>query len=190
MSTIPWTYDPRPDTRTSSVRLAVWLFLASEAMLFASLLSGYVLLRSGSASWPNAAALLDGPRALGHTVLLALATMASVWLPRRGGGLPRTTPLVAGAALAAVFVAAKIVEYQAKLAAGLGPSANLLLACWFTLTAVHAAHVLAGAVANLWLATRRDSTPRQAAERFAALGLYWGLIDLVWLALLIGFYAF
>ena len=190
MPTIPWTYDSRPDTRTSSVRLGIWLFLASEAMLFASLLSAYVLLRSGSASWPDGAGLLDGRRALVHAALLALATIATLWPPRTGGGAPRTAPLVAGAALAAAFVVAKTLEYQAKLAAGQAPSTNLLLACWFTLTGVHAAHVLAGAVANVWLATRRHATPRQGEERFTALGLYWGLIDLVWLALLIGFYAF
>ena len=31
---IPWTYEPRPDTRTTNVRVGMWLFLASEAMFF------------------------------------------------------------------------------------------------------------------------------------------------------------
>jgi heme/copper-type cytochrome/quinol oxidase subunit 3 len=190
MPTIPWTYDPRADTRTTNVRIGMWLFLASEAMLFASLLSAYVLLRAGATSWPDNAGLLDARNALVNTAILVLATIASGWLPRLGGEATRRAPMVVGAVLAAGFVVLKILEYRAKLAAGLAPSTNLLLACWFTLTAVHAAHVAAGAVATLWVATRNHATRRQGDERLRALRLYWGLVDLVWLALLIAFYAF
>lgn len=57
MNSLPWTHDVRADTGTTSVRLGMWLFLASEAMFFASLFSAYVLLRTGSATWPDAAVL-------------------------------------------------------------------------------------------------------------------------------------
>src|SRR5687768_2078171 len=43
----------RRDTGTSAARLGLWLFLASEAMFFASLFSGYVMLRAGSVNWPG-----------------------------------------------------------------------------------------------------------------------------------------
>lgn len=186
---IPWTYEPRPDTRTTNVRLGAWLFLASEAMLFASLLSAYVLLRGGATSWPDAGGVLDAGRALVNTAVLALATVATVWLSGRSPA-PRAGALVTGAVLAAAFVALKVLEYRAKLAAGLAPSTNLLLACWFTLTAVHAVHVAGGGVANLWLATRGAQNPAQSKERLRVLRLYWTLIDLVWLALLIAFYVY
>ena len=189
-ASIPWTYEPRPDTRTTNVRLGIWLFLASEAMLFASLLSAYVLLKGGASTWPDAGTLLDAQAALVNTAVLALATVATVWLSQRHGEAPRTAALLTGAALAAGFVVLKLLEYRAKLAAGLAPSTNVLLACWFTLTAVHAAHVACGALANVWLATRRASPPAQSVERLRALRLYWALVDLVWLALLIAFYAF
>jgi cytochrome c oxidase subunit 3 len=48
MIAIPWRYSERPDTRISNARLGMWLFLASEAMLFGSLFSGFALLRIGS----------------------------------------------------------------------------------------------------------------------------------------------
>ena len=190
MSAIPWTYEARPDTHTTNVRVGMWLFVASEAMLFASLLSAYVLLRTGASSWPAAAATLDMRQALVNTVLLTLATVASVWLPQRGLVGPRRLALVTGAVLASAFVVLKVVEYRAKLAADLQPSTNLLLACWFTITAVHAFHVAAGAGANLWLATRGVSTRAQTLERLRALRLYWVLVDSVWLAILVSFYAF
>jgi len=186
MSTIPWTYEPRPDTRATNVRVGMWLFLASEAMLFASLLSAYVMLRTGAASWPQAGTLLDMRQALINTGLLALATLATVWLTNRMG----RAALVTGAALAIGFVIVKLIEYQSKLGAGLHPSTNLLLACWFTLTGIHAFHVAAGAAANLWVAAGGDSVSPQTSERLKALRLYWGLVDLVWVAILIGFYVY
>ena len=93
---IPWTYEPRPDTRTTNVRVGMWLFLASEAMLFASLLSAYVLLRGGASAWPEAGTLLDPQAALVNTALLALATV-SVWLSHRHDAPPRAATLLAGA---------------------------------------------------------------------------------------------
>jgi cytochrome c oxidase subunit III len=64
-----------------------------------------------------------------------------------------------------------------------------LLACWFTLTGVHVAHVAAGIAVNLWVAARaRASTMAQLAERMHATRLYWYFVDLVWLAILVAFY--
>jgi nitric oxide reductase NorE protein len=147
-----------------------------------------VLLRTGASSWPQAGTLLDIRQALINTGLLALATLATVWLSKRGLG--GRAALVTGAALAIAFVILKLMEYQSKLAAGLRPSNDLLLACWFTLTGVHALHVAAGAAANLWVAAGGVAASPQTSERLRALGLYWALVDLVWLAILISFYAY
>jgi heme/copper-type cytochrome/quinol oxidase subunit 3 len=73
------------------------------------------------------------------------------------------------AATGLAFLAVKWFEYHGKIDAGLHPSTNLLLACWLTLTAVHALHVAAGVGVNAWLATRqRAMFPAQAAERLRA----------------------
>ncbi|MGE3191301.1 MAG: hypothetical protein AB7N90_16580, partial [Vicinamibacterales bacterium] len=82
-SSLPWTYDPRPDTGTTSVRLGMWLFLASEAMLFGGLFSGYVLLRAGSPAWPSGAGMLSPWHAALATVLVAGASAALAAGPRR-----------------------------------------------------------------------------------------------------------
>ena len=47
---IPYTVKPRPDTGLYNGKLGIWLFLASEVMLFGALFSSYVLLRVG-AGW-------------------------------------------------------------------------------------------------------------------------------------------
>jgi heme/copper-type cytochrome/quinol oxidase subunit 3 len=187
MNTLPWTYDVRADTGTTNVRLGMWLFLASEAMFFASLFSASVLLRTGSSEWPDPAVLGGWAQPGILTAVLAAAT-ASLWLAAREGRAIRRWPPVVGAVLATIFVFLKAIEYRAKLDAGLLPATNLLLACWYTLTAVHAVHVAGGAVANLWVATRTRSSGPACIERLRAVRMYWAFVDLVWIVLLFSFY--
>jgi cytochrome c oxidase subunit 3 len=51
---IPYTYKPRPDTGLYNAKVGIWLFLASEIMLFGALFSSYILLRvqSPAGEWP------------------------------------------------------------------------------------------------------------------------------------------
>jgi cytochrome c oxidase subunit 3 len=182
MKAIPWTYEARPDTRSTNVRVGVWLFLASETMFFGSLFSGYILLRTGAASWPDPGTFLDLRLALVNTALLVAASGLI------GPGFSRGR-LYLSAALGTAFLGVKVFEYQSKLDADLHPSTNILLACWFTLTAVHALHVAAGVGANLWLTvTANRIPPAHARERLHATSLYWFFVDAVWIAILIAFY--
>ncbi|MEM9478996.1 MAG: cytochrome c oxidase subunit 3 [Verrucomicrobiota bacterium] len=50
---IPYTVKARPDTGLWNAKIGIWLFLASEVMLFGGLFSGYVFLRLGSGADPN-----------------------------------------------------------------------------------------------------------------------------------------
>ena len=53
---------PHPVTGLTNAKLGIWLFLASEVMLFGALFSSYILLRVGSISWPDGSEeLLPGP---------------------------------------------------------------------------------------------------------------------------------
>src|SRR5204862_8255200 len=50
---IPYTVEERPDTGLANGKLGVWLFLASEVMLFGALFSTYIILRMGAPEWPH-----------------------------------------------------------------------------------------------------------------------------------------
>ena len=58
---IPYIVDERPDTGLTNVKLGIWLFLASEVMLFGALFSSYVLLRLIAPDWPVGAEVLNVP---------------------------------------------------------------------------------------------------------------------------------
>ena len=50
---IPYTVEERPDTGLANGKLGIWLFLASEVMLFGALFSTYIILRTGAPEWPE-----------------------------------------------------------------------------------------------------------------------------------------
>jgi heme/copper-type cytochrome/quinol oxidase subunit 3 len=52
---IPYTVEARPDTGLYNAKVGIWLFLASEVMLFGALFSSYILLRVGAPEgyWPH-----------------------------------------------------------------------------------------------------------------------------------------
>ena len=54
---IPYTVERRVDTGVTNVTMGVWLFLASEVMLFGALFSAYALLRVSAAAWPHASSM-------------------------------------------------------------------------------------------------------------------------------------
>lgn len=155
------------------------LFLSSEAMFFASLFSGYVMLRAGSVDWPAA----FGGFPWLETVLLIGASAAFG---------PSRLQLVAANALGLAFVAVKILNDTVMIGEGQAPASNLMLANWFTLTGVHAFHVLAGAVFSGWLAGPAFAMATAQRERWIAridaTRRYWLFVDLVWLAIVVAFY--
>ena len=86
---IPYTTEVRPDTGLTNPKLGIWLFLASEVMLFGSLFSAYALLRSGASAWPDQSAVVSVPLATLNTIVLisSSVTMVLAWAtlaPRTG----------------------------------------------------------------------------------------------------------
>jgi cytochrome c oxidase subunit 3 len=75
---IPYTVQNRPDTGIYNAKLGIWLFLASEVMLFGGLFSAYVLLRAGSepGMWPHG--WLDVRLGTVNTLLLALSAITTL----------------------------------------------------------------------------------------------------------------
>jgi heme/copper-type cytochrome/quinol oxidase subunit 3 len=86
-----------------------------------------------------------------------------------------------------LFLVVKAFEYGDKLSHGLYPSTSIFLALYFTLTGIHAIHVIAGMVVNAYLwgpGTRMWHHHReQFTNRIEVAGLYWHFVDVVWIFL-------
>jgi heme/copper-type cytochrome/quinol oxidase subunit 3 len=185
---IPYSVTPRPDTGLYNGKLGIWLFLASELMLFAGLFSSYFLLRTGSAAWPHH--VLPVVMATLNTAILIASSMTMVmaWeaLATNNWSKHRTYLLLT-VALGTIFLAIKFVEYSHHIAAGELPSSNTFFAIYYTLTAVHALHIAGGLVVMLYFlgpgAKLWTVNPDQFANRVEAVGLYWHFVDFVWIFL-------
>ena len=185
---IPYTTEPRPDNRVTNVTLGIWMFLASEVMLFGALFSAYALLRTGAAAWPNGRDVLDVRLGAGNTVVLLLMT-AAAWRARIRSDRAVRPLLAASTGFALVFLGLKGLEYGNEISHGLVPSASTFLATYFTLTGLHALHVIGGIVANIWILAGAGRVPAALTTgRVRAVTLYWAFVDVVWLAIFILMY--
>src|SRR3954468_761147 len=75
---IPYTVTARPDTGLYNAKLGIWLFLASEVMLFGGLFSAYIFLRLGADDgyWPHG--LLNVPIGTMNTIILIASSVTVV----------------------------------------------------------------------------------------------------------------
>jgi cytochrome c oxidase subunit 1 len=178
----------RPDTGVSNVTLGMWLFIASEVMLFGGLFSAYVLLRNGASAWPHGRDVLDLSSGVINTIVLlaaAAAVGAAGRVSFRGVVRPARMLLALAAGFAVAFTALKTAEYSAEIARGFTAPTSTFAALYYLLTAVHAVHVLGGIVVLLWLAGAGPRATGGDVPRFAsrvrAVKLYWYFVDIVWL---------
>ena len=187
---IPYTVEERPDTGLTNGKLGIWLFLASEVMLFGALFSTYILLRVGSTEWPHGWEELNVPMAAINTVILIASsvTMVMAWasLKLHDWKMHRIY-LLTTLLLSAAFLVNKYFEYAAHWAHGELPDKSTFLAIYFTLTGLHGIHILGGMVVMAYLlgpgARLWKRNPGQFTGRIEYTGLYWHFVDLVWIFL-------
>ncbi len=249
---IPYTVQARPDTGLYNAKVGIWLFLASEVMLFGALFSSYILLRVGSPPglWPHG--WLNVPVGTVNTLVLITSSITTVmaWAACKMNQFGRFKFFHACTMLLALtFVCIKSYEYHDKfthyeielkdgrIADGhlvaknphrvvisgrfvtdrkelydlhthkvahkheeialepaqirkmesYGPWHNTYLACYFTLTGLHALHVIGGAlvIGYLWGPGRKlwKTDPERYTNRVEISGLFWHFVDLVWIFL-------
>ena len=187
---IPYTVEERRDTGLTNGKIGIWLFLASEVMLFGALFASYILIRVGAPSWPRGDTILDVPLATFNTIVLisSSVTMVMAWasLMRRRFGTFRIY-MGGTVLLGLVFLVVKYFEYGHHLQLGEYPSTNNFLAIYYTLTGLHMLHVLGGMVVNAYFwgpgAKLWKTNPVWFTNRVEHSGLFWHFVDLVWIFL-------
>jgi len=187
---IPYTVEARPDTGLTNGKIGIWLFLASEVMLFGALFATYIMLRVGAVEWPVGASILNVPLATLNTIVLITSsvTMVMSWASLMRKDLAKYKLymwLTVG--LGGVFMMIKAYEYGSKFSHHLYPGKNTFLAIYFTLTGLHALHVLGGMCTIAYLAGPGSKLWRKnemwLTNRVENAGLFWHFVDLVWIFL-------
>ncbi len=187
---VPYTVDTRADTGLYNAKLGIWLFLSSEVMLFGALFSSYILLRVGADTWPHGYEHLNIPLGTVNTAILITSsvTMVMSWASLMMKDFAKYRRyLGATILLAVVFLVIKGFEYAAKFEHGLYPSTSTYFAIYFTLTGLHALHIIGGIVVNAYLwgpgSKMWKTDPERFTHRIEIAGLYWHFVDIVWIFL-------
>lgn len=181
-------------TGIPSGKLGMWVFLASEIMLFGAFISSYVVLRMGSPLFGvPSEEILGRPLATLNTFILITSsiTMVLALAAIQRDNINRfSIYLIATMLLGLGFLGVKAFEYQHKIHEGLTLSSSLFGSFYYTLTGLHALHMIGGLIFNLYILIngRRGNFSGGRWERVEYAGLYWHFVDLVWVILFPIFY--
>jgi cytochrome c oxidase subunit 3 len=191
-------FDDAAQQRTAS-NLGIWIFLATEILFFGVLFAAYAITR---VRYPEAFAagsrLTNLPLAGTNTAVLVTSslTMAmAVHAAQRGARRALVGWLGMTVALGCAFLAIKAVEYRFDYLEHLvpvlafdyaGPQADqvaLFFYLYFFITGVHALHVLIGigCIATIAVMARRGVFSPAYYTPVDVTGLYWHLVDVIWL---------
>ncbi|MDQ2091785.1 cytochrome c oxidase subunit 3 [Marimonas arenosa] len=161
--------------------LMMWILIVSELLVFGAGLVAFLSVRIADPNgFADAQATLHRTGAGVNTMILVtsgwLAAMAAV--AANAGSLARTRVLLGGAAaLGAVFLIVKGIEYADKAAHGITFETHAFFTFYFLLTGFHAAHVAAGIVLLGLVAVRCHPRTVEVGTAF------WHMVDLVWVIL-------
>ncbi|MDC0144983.1 cytochrome c oxidase subunit 3 [bacterium] len=189
---IPYNVEEREDTGLYNSKLGIWLFLASEIMLFGALFSTYIILRTGDPTWMLHVkeAHLNIPLATINTAVLILSSVTFVmsWVALKQKNFVSFTRYMAVTLFCSViFLFIKYIEYESKFSAGHYPSTHNFYAVYFTMTGLHGIHIIGGIIVNAYLwwpgAKMWKTDPERFTNRVEVAGLYWHFVDLVWIFL-------
>ena len=189
----------------ATTHLGMWVFLVQEIMFFGGLMCGYVVYRTMyPAAWHAGSHELSIVLGTFNTAVLIASslTMAlGVYSAQTGKNRALIGFLIATLILGSVFLGVKAYEYHHKweehlipgldfhpenLHAGVSPQhVQLFFAFYFTMTGMHALHMVIGAGLLLWLIVlaKQDRFSPEHCSHVDYVGLYWHFVDIVWIFL-------
>jgi len=183
--------------------LGMWAFLATEILFFGGLMLAYSVYR---VLYPEAWAVGAHQQlmylGMANTIVLILSslTMAlAVWFASLGRRMWTVVALVLTLILGTVFLGVKAYEYHAHWSEGLFPGSHftwheepalaprvqLFMVFYFTMTGMHALHMVIGAGLLIWMIWRawKDQFGPEYYGPVEIMGLYWHFVDIVWIFL-------
>jgi cytochrome c oxidase subunit 3 len=180
---------------TSWQKLMMWIFIVTDALLFAGLLVGYGVIRVANGSWPDQAEVfhMNFIALMTFTLITSSLFMASAVGGAQAGRKPHVTLYVWLTILGCLsFLGMQAYEWSTVIHEGARLTSNpwgipQFGACFFIITGFHGMHVVTG-VTILLVVAIRSALGRYSAEGVEIAGLYWHFVDLVWVFIFAFFY--
>lgn len=170
----------------STTALGFWIYLMSDALVFASLFATFGVLNSSYAGGPTPREIFELPIVALNTGLLLISsiTYGFAMLAMEQGRLATVKFwLVATALLGVGFVGVELYEFAHLIAEGATPQRSGFLSAFFTLVGTHGLHVTVGIV---WILTmlfqlRQRGLHPENKRRLLCLSMFWHFLDIVWI---------
>jgi cytochrome c oxidase subunit 3 len=181
-------------SRAHALHVAVWIVIASEALLFAGLFTLYAAYRSEYSPEFHVAARRDLSVIGGVNTLILLTSSffmaVGVHFARLARSRAAAWSLACVLVLGGMFLVLKGIEWGLHIEEGIVPGtagdlpmrgAVLFFALYYLMTGLHAAHVIAGMILVAWVLALVRRIPRTPAVELV--GLYWHFVDAIWVFL-------
>jgi cytochrome c oxidase subunit 3 len=187
--------------QNDSAKLGMWLFLTTEILLFGGLFCAYAIYRSWNPDvFVNASRELSWVLGGVNTVVLIISSVTIALAIRSmqlGNKKAAMWNLGTTLALAGVFLVIKYFEYSHKFHVGQlpgkyyffegiqGTDPHVFFSIYFMMTGLHGLHVLGGMAVISWILWRtyRNHFSPEYHTPVELTGLYWHLVDLIWIFL-------
>jgi cytochrome c oxidase subunit 3 len=185
--------------------LGMWFFVAQEILFFGGIFAAYTVYRvMYPAAWSAGAHHQNWRIGLFNTIVLigsSLTMALAVWGAQGARRKLTTLMLVLTLFLGMTFVGVKAFEYREHIHEGLFPGSaftyvdhehpeltrgvELFMVFYFTMTGLHALHMIIGAGLLIWFIKRswRGDFGEEYYSPIEIMGLYWHFVDIVWIFL-------
>ncbi|MEO1113470.1 MAG: cytochrome o ubiquinol oxidase subunit III [Pseudomonadota bacterium] len=165
-----------------------WVYLMTDAVIFALLFASYVVLSKNSAAGPTSKDLFDLGHTAGETALLLLSSLtfglATIAMTSDQAG--RVVQwLFVTLILGLGFLAMEMLEFHGMIAQGAAPGTSGFLSAFFTLVGTHGLHVAFGAIGICVMIGQVmvKGLTMPVRSRLVRLGLFWHFLDIVWIGI-------
>jgi cytochrome c oxidase subunit 3 len=193
-----------PHRDYAGAKLGMWIFVFTELILFGGLFVAYGMYRfMHPHDFHHASGELNVPLGVTNTLVLLTSSLtlvlsiAALRLQRKGQSLLFLGMTIL---LGCTFLVNKFIEWRAKILHGLYPGSEHLMArppgerlffgLYYGMTGLHGLHVTVGVfvLSVMFVLLRRDRIRHDDYIKLENSGLYWHLVDVIWIFLLPLFY--
>lgn len=188
LSPVP-NHSPGPNEEELDARdLGFWLYLMTDAVIFALLFATYVTMFFNTAEGPTAIQVFDLQNVFVETMFLltssvtfGFASLSSLRENRSGTTLWLAVTIIFGLG----FIVLELREFVSMIEAGAGPQVSGFLTAFFTLVGTHGLHVSLGMVGILVMIVqiRTKGLTSSVKSRLHRLGMFWHFLDIVWIGI-------
>lgn len=166
--------------------LGFWIYLMSDALIFATLFATYGVLSANYAGGPGPRQIFELPLVALNTALLLVSsiTYGMAMIDMDAGRLRATQAwLAVTGVFGAGFIGVELHEFGSLVAEGATPQHSAFLSAFFTLVGTHGLHVTFGLV---WIVVMLFQVGQRGLiienkRRLMCLGMFWHLLDVVWI---------